>query len=92
MNPPQLEVPFVVAKEPSKTQPSMVMALSFPLSVLTRPPWVPSPWTLLLMATELRQPVRVSEPCDSPTMPAANCALVVMVPATVRFLMTAFLT
>ena len=60
MNPPQLMVPLMVAKEPSKTQPSMVTVLFSPASVPTNPPWVPSPLTLLLMAIELRQPAMVS--------------------------------
>ena len=75
-NPPQLVVPLVVAKEPSNTQPLMVMLLLAPLSVATNPPWVPSPLLLLLMLTELRQLVMVSAPCDSPTKPEAFMALV----------------
>ena len=87
-----LPVLFVVAKDPSQTQRSMLISLLAPLSSPTRPPWVPSPLLLLLMLTELRQLVSLSEPCDSDTKPPAYFALVVMVPATERFLMTAFLT
>ena len=91
MKPPQLLVLAVVAKEPSNTQPSIMMVLPPPAILATIPPWVPSPLTLLLMLTELRQPVMFNVPDDLPTMPPANLALVAMVPSTWRFLITAFL-
>ena len=58
------------------SSPSIMMWLSFPLSVATNPPWVPSPFFVAKIATDERQFSIISPPCDSPTKPAAFMALV----------------
>ena len=84
--PPQLLV-LLPNMLPSKAQPVMVKVP--PVLKATKPPWVPSPLTLLLMVTLLRQLVIVLLPWALATKPAANFFEVLIVPATRRLLISA---